>query len=136
MTPTPPLKHDVKLSAASSNAGKEKVRFIIVLNVGSEDKDTGKVCHLPVTIFVDGELDGQPPPLYQQLQSACNQNLAMGFFGIQGKNQTQMMAHGSSRRTFHFSANKQVRPKRDKSWKAKRLRFVKQKMIDYIHRVI
>ena len=111
-----------------SNAGKERVRFKIVLNDGSENKDTGKVCHLPVTIFVDGELDGQPPPLYQQLQSACNQNLAMAFFGIQGKNPTPMMAHGSSRRTFHSSANKQVRPKRDKSWKAKRLRFVKQKV--------
>ena len=43
------------------------------------------MCHLPVTIFVDGDLHGQPPPLYQQLQAAHAQNSAMAFFGIQGK---------------------------------------------------
>ena len=43
------------------------------------------MCHLPVTIFVDGELHGQPPPLYQQIQAAHVQNSAMAFFGIQGK---------------------------------------------------
>ena len=105
------LVHDIfELNNGGTHAEQQRLRFKILLTDGSKNKDTGKVCHLPVTIFVDGELHGQPPPLYQQLQAAHVQNSAMAFFGIQGKNRTAMMAHGLSRPTLFSSANRPVKP--------------------------
>ena len=37
--------------------GQARVRCTILLNDGSRNKDTGKVCHLPVTIFADERQD-------------------------------------------------------------------------------
>ena len=80
------LVHDIfELNNGGIHAGPQRLRFKILLIDGSKNKNTGKVCHLPVTIFADGEPHGQPPPLYQQLQAAHAQNSAMAFFGIQGK---------------------------------------------------
>ena len=80
------LVHDIfELHNGGTHAGQQRLRFKILLTDGSKNKDTGKMCHLPVTIFVDGDLHGQPPSLYQQLQAAHAQNSAMAFFGIQGK---------------------------------------------------
>ena len=80
------LIHDIgEVNAGGVRAGQERVRFKILLNDGSRKKDTGKVCHLPLTIFADGDLHGQPPPLYQQLRAAHASSSAMAFFGIQGK---------------------------------------------------
>ena len=84
------LVHDIfELHNGGTHAGQQRLRFKILLIDGSKNKDTGKMCHLPVTIFVDGELHGQPPPLYQQLQAAHAQNSAMAFFCIQSKNNGQ-----------------------------------------------
>ena len=40
-------------------AGQDRVRCQILLNDGSLNEATGKVCHLPVTIFADATKDGQ-----------------------------------------------------------------------------
>ena len=77
------LVHDI--SDGGVRAGQERVRFKVILTDCFQNKDTGKVCHLPFTIFADGGLHGQLPLLYQQLQAAHANNVAMAFFGIQGK---------------------------------------------------
>ena len=60
----------------------------MVLNDGSKHDDTGKVCHLPVTIFVDENMNGEEPILFQQLRNAAQSKTALAFFGIQGEKST------------------------------------------------
>ena len=66
-------------------AGQERVRCKITLNDGSRNKDTGKVCHMPVTIFADGKQGGDEPLVFKQLRNAHERKTAMALFGIQGK---------------------------------------------------
>ena len=69
----------------TTTTGQARVRCKILLNDGSRNKDTDKVCHLPITIFADARQDSQPPLLFEQLRTAAQDKIAMAFFGIQGK---------------------------------------------------
>jgi len=59
-----------------------------MLNDGSKHDETGKVCHLPVTIFADANVNGDEPLLFQQLRNSVQSKKAWAFFGIQGKKTT------------------------------------------------
>lgn len=72
-------------NGGQTTTGQARVRCKIVLNDGSVNKETGKVCHMPVTIFADGKYDEDAPPLFKQLRNAFENKTAMAFFGIQGK---------------------------------------------------
>ena len=47
--------------------------------------DTDKDCLLSVTVFADGTMDVQQPRLFQELQMAAPNKLAVAVVGIQGK---------------------------------------------------
>ena len=68
-----------------TSTGQGRVRCTIVLNDGSKNKMNDKVCHLPVTVFADARMTGEPPMLFSQLSQAADDKTAMAFFGIQGK---------------------------------------------------
>ncbi len=76
---------DLALRGGVTATGQARVRCIILLTDGSRNKDTSKVCHLPVTIFADARHDGQPPQLFHQLRKATEGKIATAFYGIQGK---------------------------------------------------
>ena len=72
-------------SGGHTSTGQARVRCTILLNDGSKHDKNGKVCHLPVTVFADAPMTGEPPPLFSQLSQAAVDKTAMAFFGIQGK---------------------------------------------------
>ena len=77
------------------------MRCQILLNDGSLNEDTGKVCHLPVTIFADAMRESQEPLLFKKLRSAAEGNTAMAFFGIQGKrSEAKQSGAGSGKWSF------------------------------------
>ena len=61
------------------------MRCTILLNGGSKHNNNDKVCHLPVTVFADAQMTGEPPLLFKELNQAAVDKTAMAFFGIQGK---------------------------------------------------
>ena len=71
-----------------TSTGQHRLRCQVVLNDGSKHDDTEKVCHLPVTIFADGNMNGEEPMLFQKLRTAAQSKTAVAFFGIQGKKST------------------------------------------------
>ena len=72
------------LPGGKTSTGQHRLRCHVVLNDGSKHDDTGKVCHLPVTIFADGNMNGEEPMLFQQLRNAAQSKTALAFFGSQG----------------------------------------------------
>ena len=74
----------------------------MLLNDISTKDDTGKVCHLPVTIFADANMNGEEPLLFQQLRGAAQSKTAMAFFGIQGKKSTGQVDGWSFQSSFDF----------------------------------
>ena len=76
------------LPGGKTPKGQQRVRCQVVLNDGSEHAETGKVCHLPVTIFADANLNGDEPLMFQQLRKSAESKTAWAFFGIQGKKST------------------------------------------------
>ena len=76
------------LPGGKTPAGQQRIRCQVVLNDGSEHEETGKVCHLPVTIFADANMNGDETMLFQQLRNAAQSKTALAFFGIQGKKTT------------------------------------------------
>ncbi len=72
-------------SGGRTSTGQARVRCTVILNDGSKHKTNDKVCHLPVTVFADAKMNGEPPLLFQALNDAASNKTAMAFFGIQGK---------------------------------------------------
>ena len=72
-------------NGGTTSTGQKRVRCTITLIDGSKKKDNDKVCLLPVTIFADARIGGEPPALFQELELAASNNWAVAFFGIQGK---------------------------------------------------
>ena len=72
-------------NGGNTQTGQARVRCQVLLNDGSLKEDNSKVWHLPVTIFADATTNGQEPLLFQNLRQAAEQQIAMAFFGIQGK---------------------------------------------------
>ena len=72
-------------SGGHTSTGQARVRCTILLNDGSKNNKNDKVCHLPVTVFADAQMTGEPPLLFKELNQAAVDKTAMAFFGIQGK---------------------------------------------------
>ena len=72
-------------NGGTTSTGQKRVRCTITLIDGSKKKDNDKVCLLPVTIFADARISGEPPALFQELELAASNKWAVAFFGIQGK---------------------------------------------------
>ena len=77
------------LPGGKTPTGQQRMRCQVVLNDGSKHDETGKVCHLPVTIFADANVNGDEPMLFQQLRNSAQSKTAWAFFGIQGKKSTR-----------------------------------------------
>ena len=121
------LIQDVSASSNGGNTltGQARVRCQILLNDGSLNEDTGKVCHLPVTIFADAMRDLQEPLLFKKLRSAAEGNTAMAFLVSRGSNRRRSnrapaLASGLSRPPLDSSARAQAIPAGARSWKPKR----------------
>ena len=85
----------------TTSTGQRRVRCSVLLNDGSRNKDTSKVCHLPVTIFADAPKNEQEPLLFQRLREAAENKTAKAFFGIQGKKSATVTS--SDKWSFQFS---------------------------------
>ena len=89
-------------SGGRTSTGQARVRCTILLNDGSKNNTNDKVCHLPVTVFADAQMTGEPPLLFSQLNQAAVDKTAMAFFGIQGKQSDGGNGKWSFTSTFAF----------------------------------
>ena len=118
---------DLALRGGVTATGQARVRCIILLNDGSRNKDTGKVCHLPVTIFADARHDGQPPQLFHQLRKATEGKIAIASTVSKAKNQTAMITHGSLPPALDSSSFAPAKLPRGSSWNPRRPSLFRRK---------
>ena len=92
----------VVLNDGSFSSGKHS-EVLKSLDVDSAVlQSNGKVCHLPVTVFVDANSDGTEPELFHMLRAAASMKKAMAFFGIQGKQPESKEAKWAFTSSFGF----------------------------------
>ena len=105
-------------SGGRTSTGQARVRCTVLLNDGSKHEANDKVCHLPVTIFDDARLNGEPPPLFSQLHQAATDHTAMAFFGIQGKQSEDGDGKWSFTSNFSFHCQRASETTKGKSLEA------------------
>ena len=81
------LVYEVSDMAGSglTNNNVSRMRLQATLTDGSVDYVTGKVVHMPVTIFADARPDQSEPQMFRELREAASNKTAIAFFRIHGK---------------------------------------------------